>query len=220
MVSQVGGEAEWLTLEQACKRLGVHPSTLRRWADHGAIGVFVTPGGHRRFSRADIERFERERHRIQRSPALTGLIGAGDLSEQPWAERAITRARESMHAQAWVGAYGEDEREAKRRMGRRLIGLVLQYVSRADEADDLLAEARAIGEQHGLAGLDHGTPLADLLQVISFFRTTLLEVTVLQLPESALAQPEAGARLLHRIERLLGEVQRGVAESYTARRQP
>ena len=28
---------------------------MRRWADHGDVAAFVTPGGHRRFPRSAIE---------------------------------------------------------------------------------------------------------------------------------------------------------------------
>ena len=41
----------WLTLSQAAQELGVHLTTLRRWADNGDIPVMLTPGGHRRFAR-------------------------------------------------------------------------------------------------------------------------------------------------------------------------
>src|SRR5437773_11455876 len=44
----------WLSLEAAAKRLSVHPATLREWADKGQIRTFRTPGGHRRFSEADV----------------------------------------------------------------------------------------------------------------------------------------------------------------------
>src|SRR6266542_4565888 len=47
----------WLTLTQASRKLGVTPNTLRRWADHGQIPSFVTPGGHRRFPLAAIMSF-------------------------------------------------------------------------------------------------------------------------------------------------------------------
>ena len=44
----------WLSLDEAAKRLSVHPATLREWADKGQIRTFRTPGGHRRFSEADV----------------------------------------------------------------------------------------------------------------------------------------------------------------------
>ena len=37
--------------------IGVHPESVRRWAADGLIPFFVTPGGWRRFSRADVETF-------------------------------------------------------------------------------------------------------------------------------------------------------------------
>jgi excisionase family DNA binding protein len=46
---------EWFSLSQAAKQLGVHPSTVRAWADHGYIPSQRTQGGHRRFRRYDIE---------------------------------------------------------------------------------------------------------------------------------------------------------------------
>jgi len=51
----MSADAEWLTLSQAAALLGVHPSTVRRWADHGDLPVKLTPGGHRRFRRAELE---------------------------------------------------------------------------------------------------------------------------------------------------------------------
>lgn len=52
-----GGDVEWLTLGQAAKYLGVSESTVRKWADEGRLGAFSTPGGHRRFRRADLDQF-------------------------------------------------------------------------------------------------------------------------------------------------------------------
>jgi len=61
---------EWLSPKQAAEQLGVHITTLRRWADGGDISVMVTPGGHRRFALADIERFAEERRRLRMLPGL------------------------------------------------------------------------------------------------------------------------------------------------------
>ena len=52
--------AKYLTPQQASKRLGVSVSTLNRYVLEGRIiPVQVTPGGHRRYSRADVERLKR-----------------------------------------------------------------------------------------------------------------------------------------------------------------
>ena len=48
---------EWLTLGQAAKYLGVAQSTMRKWSDVGRVSAFYTPGGHRRYRRADLDQF-------------------------------------------------------------------------------------------------------------------------------------------------------------------
>jgi excisionase family DNA binding protein len=50
-------QAEWLTLGQAAKYLGVAQSTLRKWCDARRVPAFTTPGGHRRFRRSDLDQF-------------------------------------------------------------------------------------------------------------------------------------------------------------------
>lgn len=44
----------WLSINEACRLLGVDQSTLRRWSDAGKVPVFRTPGGHRRYSEDDL----------------------------------------------------------------------------------------------------------------------------------------------------------------------
>ena len=50
-------EPDWLTLGQAAKYLGVAQSTIRKWSDQGRVPAFYTPGGHRRYRRADLDTF-------------------------------------------------------------------------------------------------------------------------------------------------------------------
>ena len=52
-----GRQPEWLTLGQAAKYLGVAQSTMRKWSDVGRVPAFYTPGGHRRYRRADLDQF-------------------------------------------------------------------------------------------------------------------------------------------------------------------
>ena len=45
-----------LTLREACRRLGVHPNTLRKWDREGKIRVVRTVGGRRRIPESELER--------------------------------------------------------------------------------------------------------------------------------------------------------------------
>ncbi len=45
------------TSSQAAHYLGVSLATIRRWTDAGHIACYRTPGGQRRFSRAQLDGF-------------------------------------------------------------------------------------------------------------------------------------------------------------------
>jgi excisionase family DNA binding protein len=49
------GRRAYLRAAEAAALLHVSPKTISRWAREGKLGHVVTLGGHRRFSRADIE---------------------------------------------------------------------------------------------------------------------------------------------------------------------
>jgi excisionase family DNA binding protein len=51
------GAADWLTLGQAARYLGVAQSTIRKWSDQGRLPAFYTPGGHRRYRQRDLDAF-------------------------------------------------------------------------------------------------------------------------------------------------------------------
>ncbi len=55
--SEPGDRRLALTISQVAARLGVSLGTVRRWADHGHLRSYRTPGGQRRFSAEDLEQF-------------------------------------------------------------------------------------------------------------------------------------------------------------------
>ena len=196
----------WVSLRAAAERLGVHPTTLRRWADAGQIPVMLTPGGHRRFVVDDVDRFAAERRRLRFSAGL----------ERVWAERALVQTRQQLavhHNEPWLSVFSEADREHKRQLGRRLMGLILQYIALREGGEALLAEAAAIGREHAEDARRHGMPLVEAMQAILFFRDTLVEVAV-HLPELAHVRAEANLHLLRRINTLLNAVQLAMAAVY------
>lgn len=195
----------YLSLSAASKLLGVHSTTLRRWADDGAVPVYVTPGGHRRFARKDIEAL------AARRPLSAHALGSA------WAARALAQTRSELAApttrQSWLASIGEEDRAAWRRIGQQLMGIVLHYINSPRDDEDLLAEARRIGGEYAVLARQVGMPLTAALEAALFFRDSLVE-SAMGLPEEAHLRPEASARLLRRISRVANEVHLAVAAAY------
>lgn len=197
--------ATYLSLSAASKLLGVHASTLRRWADEGAVPVYITPGGHRRFARADI--LALASRRPLPSQSISSVLASKALAQ------TRNELAHSSSAPAWMHAINEQERLAWRRVGQQLMGVVLRYVSTHDEQSPLLDEARAIGHSYARLARAAGLPLTDAIAAALFFRDSLVEA-VMDLPEEAHVRPAESARLLRRISRVANEVQLAVVSGH------
>ncbi|MFN8497135.1 MAG: helix-turn-helix domain-containing protein [Anaerolineae bacterium] len=196
----------WLPLNEAAQRLGVHATTLRRWADDGQVPFMVTPGGHRRFSIHALDEFVRTRNRTAPQPPAA----------QVWVERALakTRAEIVVHRDAdWMAGFNSEDRESHRQLGRTLMGALLQYIARDDDADDLLLEAAKLGRAYAAAMQQRRMSLTEGLRAVFFFRDTLVE-TAVDVPQPTQQSSENSLRLVRRITRFVNAVQVGLAEAY------
>ena len=60
MVRKTNRPKSYLTPNDVAEMLMVSPTTIRQWSSENKIKSTVTLGGHRRFTRSDVERFARE----------------------------------------------------------------------------------------------------------------------------------------------------------------
>jgi excisionase family DNA binding protein len=198
----------WLSLSEAAAQLGVHRTTLRRWANHGDVPSMRTPGGHRRFAASVIERFAQE----GQSTAVTSA------AELVWAQQAMIQTRHEISRPAdkpWLTAVAESNRLQHRLLGQQLMGLTLQYVSAVSNHERLLEEARQIGLAYGRLAQADQMSLPDVLQATLFFRDMLVE-TALNLSPAAGVQPEDNLRLTRRISQIMNSVHLAIASTYEA----
>ncbi|MCB8977117.1 MAG: helix-turn-helix domain-containing protein [Ardenticatenaceae bacterium] len=197
---------QWVSLTKASDFLGVHSTTLRRWADDGQIPFMLTPGGHRRFALSDLQQFSAERRQSQMPASF----------EQMWAEKALTQTRQAISAHkdaSWLANHDDDMREQHRLLGRRLMGLTLQYISDPESNGTLLKQAEEIGRQYGRLSRETNLPLTQALQATLLFRDMLVD-TAFQLPSTVSIKPEANLRLMRRINELLNVVHLAIAQAY------
>ncbi len=203
---------QWLSLPQAAKLLGVHNTTLRRWADHGDISFLRTPGGHRRFALSDVERFANENRQLDAGTQMIPVTAV----ELTWAQEAMLQTRAEINRpedKPWLNAVAEDNRSSHRQLGRRLMGLTLQYVSAQNNHNLLLEEARAVGMAYGRLAQADCLSLADTLQATLFFRDMLVETALQQSPAAGIG-PEDNLRLMRRINEMMNAVHLAIASTY------
>jgi len=63
----------YLTPAQVAKQLMVSPAAVRIWVEKGELNASTTPGGHRRFLQADVDRFALERGLANKSASSKKL---------------------------------------------------------------------------------------------------------------------------------------------------
>jgi len=198
-----------LSLRAAADRLGVHPATLRRWADNGDILVMVTPGGHRRFPVSEIERVGAARQ----------ADGDGDELAAHLVELALERARAGIADEPdrrWLARLSEDERSRLREMGKRVMALLGQFVAGDTEEGDLIVEAESMGREYALNTGAIGMELPMVLQAIGYFRDNVIDALV-SLPEVSSMNHQQRSRLARRVNVFLNKILISVAETFETR---
>lgn len=129
---------EWVSLRQAADLLGVHPATVRNWADKGELASRRTPGGHRRFRKSDLLQQAAQQGELQ--PLEVQVIIQNALGQT----RMQTGAG-ALGSEAWYSAMSENTREALRGQGRQVLESLRQYLA-AGAPDAKLAAAITLGQ--------------------------------------------------------------------------
>lgn len=200
------GVKQWLALKDASEFLGVHFTTLRAWADNGEIRVIRTPGGHRRFSLADLRRFLEER-----------ASHATVKSELAVVETAIGLVRRELKdlppEQAnWYYTLDESEHDLRRQRGRQLFSLAIAYVLKAVQRPRLLAEGRRLGWEYGREARQSNVGLAATGRAVRFFRSQLIQAV--RNDENPAAVDAEDLRIQQLIDQFLDEVLYAVLDGY------
>jgi excisionase family DNA binding protein len=167
---------EWLSLRQAAEMLGMHPATVRLWADRNELPSRRTNGGHRRFRRSDIE--ARLQHETERKP---------DPAAQLLVQSILGRVRfaftdGTLNTLPWHSHFDDAARDAYRSLGRRVLDLLLHALTDATSREELRSNALQLGIEYGSVTRDSHVPVADAVRAFLYFRS-LVDESVLQLAE-------------------------------------
>ncbi len=156
--------------------LGIHPATVRLWADRNELPARRTGGGHRRFRRSDIEARLQQDQEHKPSPAAQLLV-----------QSVLGRVRfaftdGTLSTFSWYQHFNDSAREGYRSLGRRVLELLLHALTDGTTAGELRSEAMRLGIEYGTVTRNSHVPVADAVRAFLYFRS-LVDESVIQLAE-------------------------------------
>jgi excisionase family DNA binding protein len=200
-------ESEWVSLRHAAEILGVHPATVRIWADHGDLPSRRTPGGHRRFRRADLRRYAESQGElqplevqiiIQNALGHTRMqVGGGTLTHQRWYESLSETTRAELRAE-----------------GLRTMEGLRKYLAEG-APDEVLSLAINSGKHYARLLSQDGLKLADAVRGFFYFTdfviNSVLNWSEITPPRNA--TPEWGL-LLRQVNTFINTILLSIIEYY------
>ena len=162
---------EWLTLSDAAKLLGVHPSTVRLWSDKGALPVHKTQGGHRRYKRGEILLWA-EANSKSREDALEPEGMMQEVVKNVRMQISEGRLQE----ESWYQLLDEEARVQYRMSARSLFQGLMNYMT--TNGEEAASEAYAIGYEYASRARRYQLSYVDAAKAFLFFRDTLVESVI------------------------------------------
>jgi len=175
--------SEWVSLGEAAQIIGVHPATIRNWAEQGELPFRRTPGGHRRFRRSDLQQWLAS-HRVTKPTEAQVVV-----------QTALGRTRLEIGDRAklknlmWYGQLSPEARETMRQQGLRLMDSLINHLADPENAVEL-ETAHHVGQTYGNLLKGQGLLLSQALQGYFYF-VDILQEAVIQLAETNTARPSA-----------------------------
>ena len=181
---------EWLSLSEAAKQMGVHPSTVRAWSDNGYLPSQRTQGGHRRFRRSDIDIRMHTRYEGQ-TPEATSIY-ANVLRNT-----RIQINESHLEEEKWYRKMDEEARQQYRLSGRSLVQGLIGHLT-SDE-DGLEAEARSLGYEYASRGQRVELSSTEAAHAFQFFRTAVLDAVLTAYENADVRSPKVWADMFRKM---------------------
>ncbi|PJF32590.1 MAG: hypothetical protein CUN52_00845 [Phototrophicales bacterium] len=196
---------EWISLKQAAELLGVHPATVRNWADEGKITSQRTAGGHRRFLKNDLNKFT---HPEALQPIEVQLI----------LQNALGQARMdvgdgALSEQIWYKTMGEETRQTLRVLGREILEGLRQYLG--DGAKDVgLASAVRLGKEYAKILSKDALTLPQAMRGFFYFSEFIINSVITWSEVTLPRNPHDWAILLRQVNTYMNTMLLSLAEYY------
>jgi excisionase family DNA binding protein len=197
---------EWLSLGDAAKLLGVHPSTVRLWSDKGAMPVHKTQGGHRRYKRAEILLWAETN-----SKSRNEAIEPEGMMQEVVKNVRMQISEGHLEAESWYQKLDEEARIQYRMSARSLFQGLMTYVStNGQEAE---TEAYAIGYEYASRARRYNLSYVDAARAFLFFRDRLVE-SVIKVYSEANVPAKRATEMYTRIHTFTDDILLSLLETY------
>jgi excisionase family DNA binding protein len=171
-------ERRWLTLSAASKLLGVHPATLRHWADAGQVPSYRTPGGHRRFDADELLAFLLQASTPRAQTENTDVTA--ELFENALIQTRSELRRAKLDEEAWYSAFDDVGKERQRALGRQLFEDAVQFIIDPGQRQALMVRGQELGRAYAASSLDYDISLLETVRAFQFFRYNMLQALTVE----------------------------------------
>lgn len=206
----MSNNSEWVSLRHAADILGVHPATVRNWADKGDLPSRRTPGGHRRFRRSDLNKLAATQQVTETQHDEVQLILQNALGQA-----RMQLSRDNLEVQPWYAAMSGETRGTLREQGRAVLEAMRTYLDSGD-SDANLATAVKLGKEYAARLHEDALTLPQAMRGFFYFSDFVLD-SVLKLSEvSALRDQNEWAKLLRQVNDFDNAMLLSIVEYYDA----
>ncbi len=159
-----------VSISEASHILGVSEAALRQWTDEGKLKAFITPGGHRRYSRLELRKFISSRQK---------MLGVKDLVAELEDTARLHREIARTHL-ATTPRNNKLNQESQERLGdisRCLLDLIIRYITEPAKREEIIKLAHNVGSDLGEALARLEFPLTDSVEAFILHRNPIMSAT-------------------------------------------
>ena len=199
-------QGEWVSLRRAADILGVHPATVRNWADTGKLSFRRTAGKHRRFNVKDLNDYVQSQVDIQ--PVELQLIIQSALGQT-----RMQVGSDRLETAPWYVAMSDESKVYLREQGRSVLEAIRSYVI-AGAPDEQLSAAITLGKDYAAHLIADGLTLPQAMRGFYFFSDFVLNSI---LTWSELSPPNSSSEwstLMRQVNTFMNTIQLSIVEYY------
>ena len=159
-----------VSISEASHLLGVSEAALRQWTDEGKITAFITPGGHRRYSKTGLKKFISSHQKVL---GIKDLVI--ELEDTVRLHREI--AKTSLDTTSWYNKLSDESKAQLAVLGRRLLKLIIRYITVPSKREETIKLAIGVGQGFGGTLAKLGLPLTDSVEAFILHRNPIMNAT-------------------------------------------